>query len=412
MAASEAHELLVLAEARGVRLGCAPDIFLGGAYQEARARVDQGAIGTPLAVSATMLAGGQETWHPDPDTFYRDGAGPLLDMGPYYLTAIVALLGPGSTRRRARLDPCCRARDRAWPSRGRALRRRDADPHDGDPGARVRCDRDAGRKLRGAASLRVDTAAARLGRERSRFPIPTCSRARCACAVVAATGLMCHMRPRRPGSTRHRAARHGRRRSQTAGRREPPASCPPCRRYRTVDSRRGGGGTMIPVTSSASRPEPLPSPRVCRRGRAERRNPAAGRCVRERRQPLVLPAAQAPQPEAGEQRGERERAQHGEGQTARSSPRRRGSRLPGREHAATASGRPGRGRRVRSAGSTGSSPLVPARRPACELRGAARAPRVSSGVPRASLASPHRACSPRVAPRGGRCVRVPRPPSS
>jgi predicted dehydrogenase len=94
MAASEAHELFVLAEARGVRLGCAPDIFLGGAYQEARALIDQGAIGTPLAVSATMLAGGQETWHPDPDTFYRDGAGPLLDMGPYYLTAIVALLGP------------------------------------------------------------------------------------------------------------------------------------------------------------------------------------------------------------------------------------------------------------------------------------------------------------------------------
>lgn len=94
MAASEARELLVLAEARGLRIGCAPDIFLGGAYQQARALVDQGAIGTPLAVSATMLAGGQETWHPDPDIFYRDGAGPLLDMGPYYLTAIVALLGP------------------------------------------------------------------------------------------------------------------------------------------------------------------------------------------------------------------------------------------------------------------------------------------------------------------------------
>lgn len=94
IAAPEAGELLSLAEARGVLIGCAPDTFLGGAYQEARALVDGGAIGTPLGVSATMLAGGQETWHPDPDIFFRDGAGPLLDMGPYYLTAIVALLGP------------------------------------------------------------------------------------------------------------------------------------------------------------------------------------------------------------------------------------------------------------------------------------------------------------------------------
>jgi predicted dehydrogenase len=96
MAALDARELLALADARGLRIGCAPDIFLGGAYQEARALIDDGAIGTPLAVSATMLAGGQEAWHPDPDIFFRDGAGPLLDMGPYYLSAIVALLGPVS----------------------------------------------------------------------------------------------------------------------------------------------------------------------------------------------------------------------------------------------------------------------------------------------------------------------------
>jgi predicted dehydrogenase len=96
MVASDAHELLDLAATRGLRIGCAPDIFLGSAYQKARALIDQGAIGTPLGVSATMLAGGQETWHPDPDIFFRDGAGPLLDMGPYYLSAIVALLGPVS----------------------------------------------------------------------------------------------------------------------------------------------------------------------------------------------------------------------------------------------------------------------------------------------------------------------------
>jgi predicted dehydrogenase len=91
---AEAHALANEAERLGLRIGCAPDIFLGSAYQAARAAIDEGAIGDPLAVSAAMLVGGQETWHPNPDIFYADGAGPLLDMGPYYLTAIVALLGP------------------------------------------------------------------------------------------------------------------------------------------------------------------------------------------------------------------------------------------------------------------------------------------------------------------------------
>ncbi len=90
----EAQTLAALAEEHGLRLGCAPDIFLSGAYQRARSLLDEGAIGAPLAVSAAMLSGGQETWHPDPDIFFRDGAGPLLDMGPYYVTAIVSLLGP------------------------------------------------------------------------------------------------------------------------------------------------------------------------------------------------------------------------------------------------------------------------------------------------------------------------------
>ena len=97
------------ADRRGLQLACAPDIFLGGAYQAARALLDEGAIGEPLAVSAAMLVGGQESWHPNPDIFFADGAGPLLDMGPYYLSAIVALLGPvrrvagfASTRTRER----------------------------------------------------------------------------------------------------------------------------------------------------------------------------------------------------------------------------------------------------------------------------------------------------------------------
>jgi predicted dehydrogenase len=91
---ADAVALVAEAERRGLRIGCAPDIFLGAPYQAARALLDEGAIGEPLSVSAAMLVGGQETWHPNPDIFFADGAGPLLDMGPYYLTAIVALLGP------------------------------------------------------------------------------------------------------------------------------------------------------------------------------------------------------------------------------------------------------------------------------------------------------------------------------
>jgi predicted dehydrogenase len=92
--AADAVELVRLAEVHGKRIGCAPDTFLGRAYQTARALLDEGAIGEPLAASAAMVGGGQERWHPDPDIFFGNGAGPLLDMGPYYLTAIVALLGP------------------------------------------------------------------------------------------------------------------------------------------------------------------------------------------------------------------------------------------------------------------------------------------------------------------------------
>jgi predicted dehydrogenase len=92
--APEAAELAREAERLRLRIGCAPDIFLGSAYQAGRGAIDEGAIGQPLSVSAAMLVGGQETWHPNPDIFYTDGAGPLFDMGPYYLTAMVTLLGP------------------------------------------------------------------------------------------------------------------------------------------------------------------------------------------------------------------------------------------------------------------------------------------------------------------------------
>ncbi len=91
---SEGRALLALAEQNGLRIGCAPDTFLGAGLQTCRRLIDDGAIGRPVAASASMLGHGPEGWHPDPEFFYKHGAGPLFDMGPYYLTTLIALLGP------------------------------------------------------------------------------------------------------------------------------------------------------------------------------------------------------------------------------------------------------------------------------------------------------------------------------
>ncbi len=90
----EGLEVLRIAKERGLRVGCAPDTFLGGGMQSARSLVEEGAIGRPYAVAATMLCPGHERWHPNPEFYYKKGGGPLFDMGPYYLTALVDILGP------------------------------------------------------------------------------------------------------------------------------------------------------------------------------------------------------------------------------------------------------------------------------------------------------------------------------
>lgn len=79
---------------KGLRVGCAPDTFLGGGHQTVRRLVDEGAIGRPVAGTAFMMNHGHESWHPAPDFYYQNGGGPLFDMGPYYLTALVHTLGP------------------------------------------------------------------------------------------------------------------------------------------------------------------------------------------------------------------------------------------------------------------------------------------------------------------------------
>ncbi|MCU0900342.1 MAG: Gfo/Idh/MocA family oxidoreductase [Cypionkella sp.] len=90
----EGETLRALASAKGLAVGCAPDTFLGGAHQQARALLDEGKIGTITAGCAAVLNHGMEHWHPNPDFFFLPGAGPMLDLGPYYVANLINLLGP------------------------------------------------------------------------------------------------------------------------------------------------------------------------------------------------------------------------------------------------------------------------------------------------------------------------------
>ena len=83
-----------LAKAKGLSVGCAPDTFLGGAHQQARAILDEGTIGQITTGNAAIQAHGPESWHPSPEFFYQPGAGPVMDMGPYYIATLINLLGP------------------------------------------------------------------------------------------------------------------------------------------------------------------------------------------------------------------------------------------------------------------------------------------------------------------------------
>jgi predicted dehydrogenase len=99
----DAAKILKIAGERGLRVGNAPDTFLGAGLQTCRKLIDEGAIGQPIGATAFMMGRGPEGWHPDPAFFYKVGGGPMFDMGPYYVTALVSLLGPvrrvtGATR--------------------------------------------------------------------------------------------------------------------------------------------------------------------------------------------------------------------------------------------------------------------------------------------------------------------------
>ncbi|GMO13217.1 MAG: Gfo/Idh/MocA family oxidoreductase [Treponemataceae bacterium] len=88
------EDLLETARKNAVRIGCSPDTFLGAGIQTVRKLLDDGWIGRPIAGTAFLLNHGPEDWHPAPEFYYSPGGGPLFDMGPYYLTALVSLLGP------------------------------------------------------------------------------------------------------------------------------------------------------------------------------------------------------------------------------------------------------------------------------------------------------------------------------
>ncbi|WGD37768.1 Gfo/Idh/MocA family oxidoreductase [Lysinibacter sp. HNR] len=87
------QQLLAAASDAGVRLGCAPDTFLGEGIQEALRVIERGDIGVPLTAVTVMQNPGPELWHPNPAFLFQEGAGPLFDIGPYYLTTLVQTFG-------------------------------------------------------------------------------------------------------------------------------------------------------------------------------------------------------------------------------------------------------------------------------------------------------------------------------
>lgn len=91
---ADAERLIDAAKRSDRRIGCAPDTFLGSGLQTARRLIDEGVIGRPVGFQAFMYTPGHERWHPAPEFFYKPGGGPMLDMGPYYVTALLNLLGP------------------------------------------------------------------------------------------------------------------------------------------------------------------------------------------------------------------------------------------------------------------------------------------------------------------------------
>lgn len=104
----DGKRIVTLAKEKDLRIGCAPDTFLGAGLQTSRKIIDDGWIGKPQSGTVFMLSSGPESWHPNPAFYYQVGGGPLFDMGPYYLTALIHLLGPI----RSIMGSCTKAREK------------------------------------------------------------------------------------------------------------------------------------------------------------------------------------------------------------------------------------------------------------------------------------------------------------
>lgn len=115
----QGKELLELAQANNLRIGCAPDTFLGARLQTCRDILDSGRIGDVIGASAFVIYRGCETFHPNPAFYYKQGAGPLMDIGPYYMTALLSLLGP--------VESCCAMSKRTFDQR-----KIETEPHRGE----------------------------------------------------------------------------------------------------------------------------------------------------------------------------------------------------------------------------------------------------------------------------------------
>ena len=94
LSVEEGIQLKALAEEHNLKVGSAPDTFLGGAHQQARAIIDSGKVGKIASGTMHVLSRGMEHWHPNPDFFFQPGGGPILDLGPYYITDLISLVGP------------------------------------------------------------------------------------------------------------------------------------------------------------------------------------------------------------------------------------------------------------------------------------------------------------------------------
>ena len=118
---AEGKRLVDAAKAAGLRVGSAPDTFLGGSHQEARQLIDSGAAGKIIGGTAFFACPGHEYWHPDPAFYYDIGGGPVLDMGPYYITDLVNLLGPVARVQALSLTPHAERPIRSEPKKGQLI---------------------------------------------------------------------------------------------------------------------------------------------------------------------------------------------------------------------------------------------------------------------------------------------------